>query len=65
MKVYEKMYYHLFNAITDALEALEGRNYGRAEELLKSAQQESEELFLEQKPRQKNPPADKAGESSV
>lgn len=61
MNVYEKMYYHLFNAITDTLEALEGRNYGRAEELLKNAQQESEELFLGQGSRQKVPPADQAG----
>lgn len=47
MKVYEKMYYHLFNAITDALGELERCNYGSAEELLKKAQQEGEELYLE------------------
>ncbi len=46
--MYEKMYCHLFNAVTDALEALGQRNYGQAEELLKAAQQASEELYLEQ-----------------
>lgn len=48
MKVYEKMYYHLFNAVTDALNALERKNYGQAEEILKTAQQKSEEIYLEQ-----------------
>ena len=48
MKVHEKMYYHLFNAVTDALKALERRDYGHAEELLKTAQQETEEIYLEQ-----------------
>lgn len=48
MKVYEKMYYHLFNAVTDALSALERRNYGQAEGILKTAQQKSEEIYLEQ-----------------
>lgn len=48
MKTYEKMYYHLFNAVTDALNALEQKNYGQAEEILKAAQQESEEIYLEQ-----------------
>lgn len=48
MKVYEKMYYHLFNAVTDALEALASRNYGQAEELLKVAQQAGEEFYIGQ-----------------
>lgn len=42
----ETMYYHLFNAITDALEELAQRNYGRAAELLKAAQRDGEELYL-------------------
>lgn len=48
MKLYEKMYYQLFNAVTDALNALERRNYGQAEEILKAAQQEGEEIYLAQ-----------------
>ena len=53
--MYQKMYYQLFNAITDALEALAQKNYGQAEELLKTAQQASEEFYLEQD--EKAPPA--------
>lgn len=45
--MYKKMYLKLFNYVTDALEALEGRNYGQAEDLLKRGQQEAEELYLE------------------
>ena len=37
-----RWYFALFNAVTDALNALE-----RVRELLLSAQQEAEELFLE------------------
>ena len=44
---YQKAYYLLFNAITDALEALEQQNFGRAKQGLISAQQRAEELFLE------------------
>ncbi len=40
-------YTHLFNAVTDALLALEQQNYGKAKELLIEAQQTSEELWLE------------------
>lgn len=47
--MYKKMYYQLFNAITDALDALAQKNYGQAEELLKAAQQASEEFYLEPK----------------
>ncbi len=56
MKVYEKMYYHLFNAITDALNALEQRDYGHAEDLLKTAQQEVEEMYLGQRQNAKGSP---------
>lgn len=48
MTNYEKMYYHLFNAVSDALAELERCNYGAAGELLKSAQCACEELFLQQ-----------------
>ena len=43
--MYRKMYYALFNAVTDALEAMEQQNYGQARALLIAAQQQSEELF--------------------
>lgn len=46
--MYKKMYYHLFNAVSDALEALAQKNYGQAETLLKTAQQASEEVYLSQ-----------------
>lgn len=39
--MYKKMYLKLFNAVTDALEAMERRNYGQAEDLLKRGQQEA------------------------
>ena len=41
------LYLHLFNAITDAIEALKAQNYGMAEEILKHAQQETEEIYME------------------
>ena len=45
--MYRKMYYTLFNAVTDALEAMEQQNYGQARELLMAAQQQSEEIFMD------------------
>ena len=44
---YQKAYYLLFNAITDALEALEQQNFGQAKQDLIAAQQRAEEIFLE------------------
>ncbi len=46
MPDYQKMYTTLFNAITDALEALEAQNVGAAKELLRSAQLRAEGLYL-------------------
>ena len=46
MPDYMKMYLRLFNAITDALEAMGCDNYGIAQEILKKAQAEAEELYL-------------------
>lgn len=60
MGIYEKMYYHLFNAVTDALEDLEERNYGWAEKVLKVAQQEGEEFYLEHCQQEENPLTDTA-----
>ena len=45
--MYEKMYFTLFNAVTDALEAIEAQNFGQAKALLIAAQQRSEELYLD------------------
>ena len=46
MTDYQKMYTLLFNAITDALMQMEKQNYGAAKEILVSAQQRAEELYL-------------------
>ncbi len=45
--MYQKMYYTLFNAVTDALRAMEENNYGIAQQILKTAQQQAEEIFLD------------------
>lgn len=46
--MYQEMYTHLFNAMTDALEALAAHNYGQAETLLRQAQLWAEERYLEE-----------------
>jgi len=46
MADYQKLYTKLFNAATDALEALEQLNVGEAKDLLRRAQQEAEEDYL-------------------
>ena len=46
MADYNKMYLLLFNAISDALENIEGQNYGDATELLIAAQQKAEEIYI-------------------
>ena len=46
MPNYQTMYTTIFNAVTDALEELERLNLGRAEDILKAAQQQTEELYL-------------------
>ena len=48
--MYQEMYTHLFNAMTDALEALAAHNYGQAEILLRQAQLWAEERYLEEEP---------------
>lgn len=45
--MYQSMYLCLFHAITDALEQIEARNYGLAEQRLKDAQCEAERLYIE------------------
>ncbi len=44
---YKKAYLSLFNAVTDALEALRESNYGQAAELLKQGQIQAEENFIQ------------------
>ena len=44
--MFKEMYLHLFNRVTDALEALEAGDAVRARALLIAAQQECEELYL-------------------
>ena len=46
MTDYQKMYTTLFNAVTDALKKMEMKNYGDAKELLISAQQKTEEIYI-------------------
>ncbi len=46
-KPYTKMYFHLFNAMTDALRALEENDSARAAQILISAQQWGEDAYLE------------------
>ena len=47
MENYQKMYSPLFNAITDALEQMEKQNLGSAKDLLTTAQQKAEEIYME------------------
>lgn len=44
--MYKKMYFRLFNAITDVLEALEQGNIWDAKRLLKEAQCATEEMYI-------------------
>lgn len=48
MNEFQKSYCILFNACTDALQALEERNYGLARQLLMEGQQAAEGAFLEE-----------------
>ena len=47
MRSYKKMYLYLFNAISEALAELEQGNAAAAENLLKEAQAESEDMLIE------------------
>lgn len=44
---YEKMYAVLFNAITDALEEMDALNFGSAGQILRNAQQKTEDLYCD------------------
>ena len=47
MPDYKAMYFTLFNRITDALDALECGKWYQGMQLLKKAQQEGEELYIQ------------------
>lgn len=46
MQDYQKLYLLLFNAITDALEELDMLHFQKVREILETAQQEAEELYI-------------------
>ena len=48
MTDYKKPYFTLFNAITDAVNALEAQNYGQAKAILRQAQVDAEEAYLQE-----------------
>ena len=43
MEMYQKMYYHLFNDVTDALEE---NDIEKMKKILVKAQQETEEIYI-------------------
>ena len=47
MPPYKKMYFHLFNAITDALQKLNEQEYLHAQDILKEAQCWGEDQYIE------------------
>ena len=47
MADFEKMYYRLFNAITDALRSLDADDLSNVKTILIKAQCETEEMFIE------------------
>jgi len=61
MPDYQKLYTTMFNAVTDALEELGRFNLGRAREILRTAQQTTEELYVDGT----GDGAEKAGEDAV
>ena len=44
---YKKMYLILFNAVTDAIQNIDQKNYGKATEILVKGQQDAEDIFIE------------------
>ena len=46
MPDYKLLYLRLFNAVSDAVAALQNADYGTAQELLVQAQQETEEIYI-------------------
>ena len=46
--MYEKMYYTLFNSVTDAMELMEQQKYQEALSRLEQASRDTEEIFISQ-----------------
>ena len=46
MADYKTMYLHLFNHVSDAVNALEHMDFGQAKEILIDAQKETEALYI-------------------
>ena len=44
---FKKLYFHLFGAMADAVEAIEEKEYEKAKEILIAAQQEAEEKYID------------------
>lgn len=47
MTDYKKLYFQLFHAYANAVEAIERQDFGKARDILIRAQQEAEELYLD------------------
>lgn len=45
--MYKEMYFHLFNAITDAIELLEQQEFQKALDCLARAQRHTEETYID------------------
>ena len=45
--MYREMYHRMFNAATDALNEMDRQNFGAARDVLISAQQACEEIYME------------------
>lgn len=48
MTDYKKLYFYLFNAITDAVRLLEAGKLNASVEMLKKAQEDTEEMYITQ-----------------
>jgi len=48
MADFEKMYYKLFNSMTDVLELIREKKYLKAEETIISAQRTAEEMYIDE-----------------
>lgn len=48
MDEYKDSYLLLWHAVDKALKAIDDRNYGQAEDLLKKGQQDAEEAYINQ-----------------
>lgn len=45
---YQRLYKLLFNAVTDAIRCIESGEYGQARDILVSAQQSTEDIYISQ-----------------